>query len=113
MMFKMKKAFFLVALMLSFVVIHAQQYDIVIKNGHVIDPKNHLDSKMDVAISDGKIAKVSNEIPSAQAKKTVDATGMYVTPGFIDLHTHIFVGSKASTFADGFSSLSPDNFSFR
>jgi dihydroorotase len=109
----MKKAFSFIALLLSFVAIHAQQYDIVIRNGHVIDPKNNLDGKMDVAILNGSIAKVSKEIPASQGKKSVDATGMYVAPGFIDLHTHVFVGSKPSTFADGFSSLSPDNFSFR
>ena len=109
----MKRAISFITLMLSFVAIHAQQYDFVIRNGHVIDPKNHLDGVMDVAVLNGKIAKVSKGIPASQAKKAVDATGMYVTPGFIDLHTHVFAGSKASTFADGFSSLSPDNFSFR
>ena len=109
----MKKTFSFIGLLLCFTIVHSQQYDFVIRNGHVIDPKNQLDGKMDVAVRDGKIAKVSKEIPASQAKKVIDATGMYVTPGFIDLHTHVFVGSKPSTFADGFSSLSPDNFSFR
>jgi len=91
----------------------AQQYDMVIRNGHVIDPKNNIDDKMDVAILNGKVARVAKNIPAVQAKKQVDASGMYVTPGFIDVHTHVFVGSKPSTFADGFSSLSPDDFTFR
>jgi dihydroorotase len=112
-MLKMKRAVSFITLMLSFIAINAQQYDFVIRNGHVIDPKNHMDGIMDVAVLNGKIAKVSKGIPASQAKKAVDATGMYVTPGFIDLHTHVFAGSKPSTFADGFSSLSPDNFSFR
>ena len=94
-------------------IILAQTYDLLIKNGHVIDPKNQIDSKMDVAINDGKIARIAANIPSSQAKKEIDATGLYVTPGLIDIHTHVFVGSKPATFADGFSSLSPDDFTFR
>ncbi len=50
-----------------------KEYDLLIKNGHVIDPKNHIDSKMDVAIADGKIAKVAKQIDSSQSKKTIDA----------------------------------------
>jgi dihydroorotase len=85
----------------------------LIKNGHVIDPKNKIDEKMDVAIQDGKIARVARNIPSSEAKKEIDANGLYVTPGFIDMHTHVFVGSKPTTFADGFLSLSPDDFTFK
>ena len=91
----------------------AQPYDLLIKNGHLIDAKNKIDDQMDVAIKDGKVAKVAKDIPAGQAKKLIDATGLYVSPGFIDMHTHVFVGSKAATFADGFSSLSPDDFTFR
>jgi dihydroorotase len=92
---------------------HAQTFDLLIKNGHVIDPKNKIDEKMDVAIQDGKIARVARNIPSSEAKKEIDANGLYVTPGFIDMHTHVFVGSKPTTFADGFLSLSPDDFTFK
>ena len=92
---------------------HAQQYDLLIKNGHVFDPKNHLDAIMDVAVANGKIAKVAEDIPSTQSKKTIDATSLYVTSGLIDMHTHVFVGTKAATFADGVYSVSPDDFSFR
>jgi len=91
----------------------AQSYDLLIRHGHLIDPKNHIDDVMDVAIKDGKVAKVAKDIPAGQAKKIIDATSLYVSPGFIDMHTHVFVGSKPSTFADGFSSLSPDDFTFR
>jgi dihydroorotase len=93
--------------------IQAQQYDIVLKNGHVIDPKNKIDAKMDVAIKDGKIASVANNIPVMQATKLIDVSGLYVTPGFIDLHTHVFVGGKPETFADGSYSISPDDFTLR
>ena len=77
------------------VVLHAQQYDLLIKNGHVIDPKNNINTIKDIAIANGKIVKVDNDIPAAQSKKTIDATGLYVVPGLIDIHTHVFVGSKA------------------
>ena len=109
----MKKTLSFICMLFLYSVVLAQQYDIVIRNGHVIDPKNKIDGKMDVAIAEGKIVKVAKEIPAAQAKKLIDASGMYVTPGFIDMHTHVFVGTKPSTFADGFSSLSPDDFTFR
>ena len=91
---------------------HAQEYDLLIKNGHVIDPKNAIDGEMDVAINDGKIARVAKNIPKSSAKKVADAKGMYVTPGFIDIHTHVFVGTK-NGFAEGFSSVSPDDFTLK
>jgi dihydroorotase len=90
----------------------AQEIDILLKGGHVIDPKNKIDSQMDVAITNGKIFKVAPVIPANNAKKVIDASGLYVTPGLIDIHTHVFVGSN-SGFADGFSSLSPDDFTFK
>jgi len=93
--------------------IQAQQYDIIIKNGTVVDPKNNINKKLDIAVKEGKIAKVAASIPDTDAKKIVDATGLYVTPGFIDIHTHVFVGSKPETFADGSLSVSPDDFTLR
>jgi len=92
--------------------IQAQEIDILLKGGHVIDPKNKIDSQMDVAIANWKIFKVAPNIQSGNAKKVVDASCMYVTPGLIDLHTHVFVGSNDG-FADGFSSLSPDDVTFK
>ncbi len=91
----------------------AQEFDILIKNGHVFDPKNNIDSIMDVSIADGKILQVAPDISAENAKKVVDATGLYVSPGLIDIHTHVFVGSKSDKFADGNNSLSPDDFSFK
>src|SRR6266487_5299743 len=95
------------------VTLHAQQYDLLIKNGHVIDPKNHINAKMDVAVANGKITKVDNDIPTAQSKKTINATGLYVVPGLIDIHTHVFVGSTPDKFANRIYSVSPDDFTFR
>ncbi len=91
----------------------AQEYDILLKNGTVIDPKNKLNKTADVAIKDGKIAKVAANIADNTAKRVVDVTGMIVAPGFIDLHTHVFVGSKPETFADGSLSVSPDDFTLK
>ena len=96
-----------------FIFCQAQPYDILIKNGRVIDPKNNIDSKMDVAVAEGKISKVAKDIPASQAKKVIDATGHLVTPGLIDIHTHVFVGGKLDTFAGGTFSVSADDFSFK
>jgi dihydroorotase len=93
-------------------ILNAQEIDILLKGGHLIDPKNNIDSRMDVAIANGRILKVAKDIPVSGAKKVIDAEGLYVTPGLIDLHTHVFVGSREG-FADGFSSLSPDDITFK
>lgn len=90
----------------------AQEIDLLLKNGHVIDPKNGIDAKMDVAIAGGKIVRVASRISEDNAKKVIDVNGMYVSPGFIDIHTHVFVGSNAG-FANGINSISPDDFTCR
>ena len=66
-------------------------YDILIKGGHVIDPKNGVDAKMDVGISASSIAAVQADIPESQGRKVVDASDCYVTPGLIDLHAHCYL----------------------
>jgi len=90
-----------------------QTYDLLLRNGQLIDPKNSINGKMDIAVLDGKVAKVAASIPSNQAKKIIDVTGLIVTPGLIDIHTHVFVGGKPETFADGFLSVSPDDFTLK
>jgi dihydroorotase len=89
-----------------------QDIDILVKGGHVIDPKNGIDEKMDVAISGGKIVKVAPDIQPSGAKKVINADGLIVAPGLIDLHTHVFVGTNDG-FADGFSCVSPDDITFK
>ena len=110
---KAAAVFFVLLLCIVPVISQAQQYDLLIKNGLVIDPKNQIDSILDVAIANGKVAKIAKNIPASQATKVVDATGLFVTPGLIDIHTHVFVGTRPDKFADGILSLSPDDFTFR
>ncbi|MCG2459325.1 amidohydrolase/deacetylase family metallohydrolase [Flavobacteriaceae bacterium F89] len=92
----------------------AQDYDIVIKGGHVIDAKNNIDKVMDVAVKDGKIAGVADNIDAARGRQVVDAKGMYVTPGLIDIHEHVFAGTEPDhAYSNGFHALPPDGFTFR
>ncbi|MEX1212876.1 MAG: amidohydrolase/deacetylase family metallohydrolase [Balneolaceae bacterium] len=70
--------------------LQAQSYDTLLKDGHVIDPKNGIDQVMDVAILDGRIARVASQIPDNQAEEVIDVSGMIVSPGLIDLHGHLF-----------------------
>jgi dihydroorotase len=94
--------------------VFCQKIDILIKNGHVIDPKNKIDAKMDVAIAEGKIMQVAPSISSANATKVIDATGLYVTPGLIDMHVHVFLGTDNDMYiANGPTSVQPDAFTFR
>ena len=90
----------------------AEAYDLVIQRGHVVDPKNGVDDVRDVAVKDGKIAKVAKRIDAAAAKQTVDASGEYVTPGLIDLHAHLFAGPE-SEYRNGWHGVAPDGFTFR
>lgn len=101
-----------ITLLMQLTQVSGQEVDLLIRDGHVIDPKNGLDAIMDVAIADGKIIDVRRHIPESTARKVIDASGLYVSPGFIDLHTHVFVGSGEG-FANGISSISPDDFAPR
>ena len=85
----------------------------MIKNAHLIDPKNDIDQKMDVAVANGKIARVSAQIPESNAKNTIDATGLYITPGIIDMHAHVFWGTEQGAYSNSYASLPPDGFTFR
>jgi dihydroorotase len=94
--------------------VFGQPYDLLLKGGYIIDPKNNIDGKMDLAITDGKIAKVATSIPVGDAKKVVDVTGLIVTPGIIDMHVHVFWGTDPNSYlANAHDALPPDAFSFR
>src|SRR5262245_6115877 len=79
---------------LAAVPLGAQQrrYDLLIRNGEVRDPADHTRRRADVGISDGKIAAITEKIPPDSSNEVVDAEGMIVAPGLIDLHTHCFFG---------------------
>ena len=64
----------------------AQDYDLVINNGRVIDPETMFDDIANVGIQDGKIAVITKD--EIKGKETIDATGLVVAPGFIDGHQH-------------------------
>lgn len=104
----------LIALVLFFSPIQgiAQDIDLLLKGGRLIDAKNKIDAKMDLAIKDGKIFKVASSIPSTDAKKVLDVSGLIVSPGLINMHTHVYAGSKPG-FTDGTSSQLPDAFAPR
>lgn len=94
--------------------IFGQEYDVIIKGGMVIDPKNNINATMDVAIADGKIAAVAASIEAAKAKSIINAQGLIVTPGIIDIHGHHFYGTQPDSYlSNGFSGLPPDGFTFR
>ena len=89
-------------------------FDVLVKGGHVIDPKNGIDAVMDIAIKAGKIFKVGKNLPASEAKQVVDATGLKVVPGIIDMHAHVFAGTQPDHYlSDGLSALMPDGYTFR
>ena len=74
-------------------------FDLIIQGGHLIDPKNDLDSPADIAIKDGLVAAVSDRIECSSAK-VIDVSGLYVTPGLIDIHVHVYGGYRGWLFPD-------------
>jgi dihydroorotase len=89
------------------------KYDLLLKGGHVVDARNNIDAVRDVAIAGGKIALVAPAIPPADAGKTIDVSGLYVTPGLIDIHTHVYAGTGEPNSYAGDNSVYPDGFTFR
>ena len=89
------------------------RYDLLIQGGHVIDPKNGISGVRDVAIKDGKVAAVAPHLDPKDAMKTVNAAGLYVTPGLVDIHVHVYAGTGEKNSYAGDNSLYPDGFMFR
>jgi dihydroorotase len=88
-------------------------YDLLLKGGRVLDDKNHIDAMRDVGIKDGKIAAVAEHLDPKDALKTIDVNGLYVTPGLIDLHTHVYTGTGERGSYAGDLSVYPDGFTLR
>ena len=91
----------------------AQEYDVLLEGGRVVDPRNGLNQPMDVAVRGGVIAAVERKIDPARAKQTIRVDGLYVTPGLVDLHVHVFHTTGIQGAWAGDSSVQPDAFSFR
>jgi len=68
---------------------------------------------MDVAIAAGKIARVAAGIPAAEARQVIDANGLFITPGLVDIHVHAYAGTGMRGAYSGDNSLYPDGFTFR
>ena len=68
------------------------QFDLLIKGGDVVDPGGGHSGRLDVAVKRNRIAAVDADIPAESAAQVIDASGQFVTPGLVDLHTHIFYG---------------------
>ncbi|MGI8961918.1 MAG: amidohydrolase/deacetylase family metallohydrolase [Bryobacteraceae bacterium] len=89
------------------------RYDLLLQGGHVIDAKNHISAVRDVAIRDGKIAGVAEHIDPATALKTVNVKDLYVTPGLIDIHVHVYASTGERNSYAGDNSVFPDGFTLR
>lgn len=88
------------------------RYDLLLKGGHVIDAKNNISAVMDVAVSGNQIAAVAADIPASDARRTIDVSGLYVTPGLVDMHVHVFAASMNREYT-GENCVRPDGFTFR
>jgi dihydroorotase len=106
---------FLLTICITFTaaVVCGQPIDLLIRNGHVIDPRNNIDAVMDVAIVGGKVSEVAARI-NKEAKTVIDATNLYVIPGIIDIHGHHFFGTQPNAYlSNSFTALPPDGFTLR
>jgi dihydroorotase len=89
------------------------KYDLLLRGGHVIDARNKISAVRDVAIAGGTIAAVAENINPVEAFKTIDVKGLYVTPGLIDIHAHVYTGTGEPRSYAGDSSVYPDGFALR
>lgn len=103
----------LLLMLVGLLPLHGQQYDLLLKGGHVIDPKNGVNAVRDVAIQGTRVAAVAASIPAANAAKVVDVSGLYVTPGLVDIHAHVWSGTRDNTTNGGQKSVFPDVIGFR
>lgn len=71
------------------------EFDLLVRSGRVIDPSSGRDEITDIAIADGKFAAIESDIDQKRARQVIDATGLIVTPGLIDLHVHAYRGVNA------------------
>lgn len=91
---------------------HAR-FNLLLNDGYVIDVKNKLSGKWDIGIEDGKIAAVHRQIPARDAVQVIDVSGMYVSPGFVDIHAHVYSGTGRPHVLCGDLSVYPDGHTLR
>jgi dihydroorotase len=104
---------FPIFLLLASAALAQAPYDLLLQGGHVVDAKNRISEVRDVALKDGRIAEVASHIDPAKAAKTVDVSGLYVTPGLVDIHVHVYAGTGMRGAYSGDNSVYPDGFTFR
>jgi dihydroorotase len=91
----------------------APKYELLLRGGHVIDPRNAINAPRDVAIAAGRVAAVAPAISPSDASKTIDVAGLYVVPGLVDIHTHVYAGTGEKGSYAGDNSVYPDGFTLR
>ena len=89
------------------------KYELLLRGGHVIDPRNAINAPRDVAIAAGRIAAVAPGIRPSDASKTIEVAGLYVVPGLVDIHTHVYAGTGEKGSYAGDNSVYPDGFTLR
>jgi len=89
------------------------RFDLLLKGGHVIDPRSGTSAVRDIAIAGGRIAAVEAAIDPATAAKVVDVKGLHVTPGLVDMHVHVYAGTGERDSYAGDNSVYPDGFTLR
>jgi len=86
---------------------------LLLRGGHVIDPRNAINAPRDVAIAAGRVAAVAPAISPSDAAKTIDVAGLYVVPGLVDIHTHVYAGTGEKNSYAGDNSVYPDGVTLR
>ena len=89
------------------------KYELLLRGGHVIDPRNAINAPRDVAIAAGRIAAVAPGIRPSDASKTIEVAGLFVVPGLVDIHTHVYAGTGEKGSYAGDNSVYPDGFTLR
>ena len=110
---RLLKILLLIAVLPSSALPAQPSYDLVLKGGHVIDPKNGIDAVCDVAIKNHKIAEVAEHIRAGPGAKVVDVAGLYVTPGLVDIRVHVYAGTGERRSYAGDHGVYPDGFTLR
>ena len=72
-----------------------ESFDLILKAGHIIDPSQKFHSRADIGLQNGKIQKIQKSLNAYKATQVLDVSDCIVTPGLIDLHTHVYWGGTS------------------